>query len=102
MGGTFQATAGLQDSDSSEKAREMVLSVITHLSGFRLQAGPTHGFAMYGYFLKSGLEKVWKVTTQESKSEWTLCDYFLKCSVLELNIKTRVQICRWGCALHNI
>ena len=69
MGGTFPATAGLQDSDSSEKAREMVLrcilSVITHLSGFRLQAGPTHDFAIYGYFLKSGLEKVWKVTTQE-------------------------------------
>ena len=40
MVGTFQATAGFQDSDIFQKAIKMVfrcvLSVISHLSGFKL------------------------------------------------------------------
>ena len=40
MGGTFQATARFQDSDSFQKATKMalrcILSVNSHLSGFKL------------------------------------------------------------------
>ena len=40
MGGTFQATAGFQDSDIFQKAVKLVfrciVSVLSHLSGFKL------------------------------------------------------------------
>ena len=46
MDGTFQITAGFQDSDIFQKAIEMVLrcilGVISHLSGFKIEPGPIH------------------------------------------------------------
>ena len=54
MGGTFQATAGFQDSDVFQKALKMVLRSILsasfHLSGFTLQPSPTHEFSMSSLF----------------------------------------------------
>ena len=50
MGGTFQATAGFQDLDVFQKvlnlkmALRCILSVNSHLSGFRLKRGPTHAY----------------------------------------------------------
>ena len=54
MGGMFQAAAGFPESDISEskktktkiKVLRCILSVISHLSGFRLQAGPTHAVSI--------------------------------------------------------
>ena len=46
MGGTFETTAGFQDSENFQKAIEIIssciLSVISHLSRFKLEPGPTH------------------------------------------------------------
>ena len=45
MGGTFQATGGFQVSDFFQKVIKMtlrcILSVNSHLSGFKLPHGPT-------------------------------------------------------------
>ena len=56
MCGTFQATAGFQDSNSFQRAIRMglrwVFSVISHLSGFKHQPGPTHA-VMNIYLIES-------------------------------------------------
>ena len=52
MGGTFQATARFQDLNIFHKAIKVVLryilSVNSHLSGFKLQPVSTHGTERYG------------------------------------------------------
>ena len=85
MGGTFQAAAGFQDWGIFQKAITMafryILSVNSHLSGFRLKRGPTHAytcdlclrydFQIFRQSLSSGKRlKLWRVSVQLLTKLW--------------------------------
>ena len=63
MDGTFQATAGFQDSDVFQKAIKMslrcILSVNSHLSGFKLKPGPINAFKSSTSIFQSSLAVEW-------------------------------------------